>query len=341
MKHNVWYVVFLQSLIFCAAGETFSQEKMNSLLRIYVDNDFFNIRGKGTDRAYSGGLRFDLFYEKSKRSTLVPAFGVTNDSMVYMGQWGIMQMVFTPGNISDPYFQPHDYCYSGAIFISHSQVTYNRSQQYSFQTEFQLGVRGPAALGQHAQTFFHRIIGYTIPRGWDNQLRNAPIVNLNFAFEKQIALSGRKIELMVGVKSFLGTLKSGLSMYPVVRLGIMKPYFNGYVGHFFGNRNSIRDRNIIQAYLIIRPDMQIVLNNALLGGGAFSSKPIWKVDSGNSSSLSDYSDSGIRHFVYSIGYGVVMARGKFGLSFIQNTSSEMKKGTYSHEFGNISMYFAL
>lgn len=43
--------------------------------------------------------------------------------------------------------------------------------------------------------------------------------------------------------------------------------------------------------------------------------------------------------VYSISYGAVATSGNFSISFIQNTSSAMMKGLYSHEVGNISLYF--
>ncbi len=341
MRRSVWYLILPGIITLLPSSGVFAQEKrMNSLLRIYVDNDFFNIRGRGTDRAYTGGLRFDLFYEKKNKSILVPGARSNRDSSVYMGQWGIMQAAFTPGNISSPYFQPHDYFYSAALFVNHSQFYYNRAKHYSFQTEFQLGIRGPAAFGQQSQTFFHRAIDYTIPKGWDNQLQNAPLVNANFTFEKQIASPGRRIELIAGVKSFLGTFKTGLSIYPLLRVGIMTPYFDGYIGQVSGKPQSgSQKKNKLQAYLIIRPDIQFVLNNALVSGGAFATRPVLKLDDRTSSI--GYSNSGIRHCVYSIDYGVIVSKGRFGLSFIQNTSSEWKKSTYSHEFGNVSLYLGL
>jgi hypothetical protein len=49
-------------------GNGYAQTKNEGkLLRIYEDNDFINIRGKGTDRAYSGGTRVDIFYQLKRR----------------------------------------------------------------------------------------------------------------------------------------------------------------------------------------------------------------------------------------------------------------------------------
>ncbi|KAK6033584.1 hydrolase, alpha/beta domain protein [Ostertagia ostertagi] len=172
-----------------------------SIFRIYEDNDFINIRGKGTDKAYSGGTRLDLFYEQKTKPQLFPGMLLSkNDSAVFTGSWGIMQMVFTPNNIKDPYFEPDDYFYSGALFIIHSLTSYSPARRYSFQAELQLGVRGPAALAKQTQTFVHRIIHYTIPMGWDNQLQNAPIINMNFGLEKQVTKSNKYFELLAGGK---------------------------------------------------------------------------------------------------------------------------------------------
>ncbi|HMF73038.1 MAG TPA: lipid A-modifier LpxR family protein, partial [Flavitalea sp.] len=38
------------------------------IFRLYEDNDILNIRGNGSDRSYTNGLRFDLFYIKNHAS---------------------------------------------------------------------------------------------------------------------------------------------------------------------------------------------------------------------------------------------------------------------------------
>lgn len=38
--------------------------------------------------------------------------------------------------------------------------------------------------------------------------------------------------------------------------------------------------------------------------------------------------------------GIVVSKGALGISFSQNFSSELLKDTYSHEVGNISVYFS-
>ena len=345
MRRYALYLLFLLIHIFPSLN-TYAQTKYEaSLLRIYEDNDFLNIRGKGTDKAYSGGTRFDLFYEHKRKALLFQGMLQSNrDSIVNIGGWGVMQTIFTPNDISDPYFQRYDYFYSGALYIIRSLYSYNPVRHYSFQTEFQLGVRGPAALGKQAQTLLHRMIHYTIPMGWDNQLKNAPVINLNITFEKQVAPVAMNVEVIASGTVYFGTLRNGLTFSPQVRLGLMTPYFNGYISQFSGPlAHTSRKKNSVQAYIIIKPEMQLVFSNALLKGGLFAQKLTVKFDNRSSDVpvANTYAAAAIRHLVYAINYGAVVSSGKFAISFIQNTSTEMRRGTYSHEVGNISVYFIL
>lgn len=61
----VWMV-----LVGGVRGKAFSQP--DHLFRIYEDNDFINIAGKGTDKGYTNGTRFDYFYLKKAPSHFFP-----------------------------------------------------------------------------------------------------------------------------------------------------------------------------------------------------------------------------------------------------------------------------
>ncbi len=327
-------------------GVACAQEKSGKkLLRIYEDNDFLNMRGHGTDRAYSGGNRLDLFIERARKPFLIPGFvNIPQDSMTFFNQWGAMQMVFTPSNIADPYFQPHDYFYSGSLFLTHSSYAYNRSRNYSFQTELQAGIRGPYAFGRETQTWVHRMLAYRLPKGWDHQLKTAPVLNLNFTFEKQVAAVGSWLELIAGTKLRMGTFENGISVYPLLRIGIMAPYFSGFINQYSGGRVVAGKKRKMQAYLVISPEAKWMLTNAMLQtNGLLKRKEIKPISDAyaNTEANSYNRQNIIRHFIFSVNYGAVISTGKFAISYMQNTSTEMRKNTYSHEFGNISLYFTL
>lgn len=109
MKKYLLHLLFLQVFI---SGSLciYSQAKKEAILfRIYEDNGFLNIRGGGTDKAFSGGTRFDLFYNQKTKYHLFPGiFKPKHYSTVNIAGWVFMQTIFTPNNISDHYFQPND-----------------------------------------------------------------------------------------------------------------------------------------------------------------------------------------------------------------------------------------
>jgi hypothetical protein len=41
-------------------------------LRIFLDNDFLNFRGAGTDRYYTNGVRIDYFFTKKRKAITKP-----------------------------------------------------------------------------------------------------------------------------------------------------------------------------------------------------------------------------------------------------------------------------
>lgn len=79
-----------------------------------------------------------------------------------------------------------------------------------------------------------------------------------------------------------------------------------------------------------------MFTNALLEGGLLTSNP--NMQKGPGKDATPYHD--LNRLVWSANYGAVVSSGHFGISFIQNTSSAMMKGLYSHEVGNLSVYYA-
>ena len=243
------------------------------MIRIYHDNDFMSYRAWGTDEAYTGGIRADFFFTKKRPyhffvDRLLPKAG---SQPVNIFQWGFMQVVYTPRDLLDSAYQPNDYAYAAGLYLIHSLYSYDPVKKYSFQTEINLGVMGPAALGAQTQELIHHVTGYDMPHGWENQLNTDLLFNLNFTVEKQILSLGQFAELTVGSKISAGTQMNAVSVYPLIRIGWMNPYFDGYFSQYAGLKHggSNRTRNW-QLYLYAKPSIDWVLTNAMLEGGVFS-----------------------------------------------------------------------
>ncbi|MFC3829505.1 MULTISPECIES: lipid A deacylase LpxR family protein [Niastella] len=313
--------------------KSFAQTKEPTrMFRVYEDDDYFNIKGNGTDKAYSDGTRLDFFYEKKNKSRffldrLMPHAG---DSSKNMYGWSLMQVMATPNNISTTEYQPHDYPYAGALLAIHSLHSYNPEKKYNFQTEVMAGVRGPASLAEPVQKGFHSLINYQKPMGWDNQLRTMPLVNINFIAEKQFLSIGNWIEVNGGVQAAAGSLIDALTMYPMIRIGRMSPYFDGYVNQFGSfQRNGKLVKT--QYYFVFKPMADLVAHNSLLQGKRKNENDD-NVDTNN-----DEPAKNIRHLASNVQFGAVIAHGNFGMSYTQTYSNSYIKGLYRHSVGNLTM----
>jgi hypothetical protein len=272
--------------------------------------------------------------------------------------WGAMQLMFTPSDISKTSYQPNDYPWSGALMAIHSLYSYNPRKKYDFQTELVMGVIGPASQAEQVQVVVHHLIHYQRPMGWSHQFRNDLLLNINFTAEKQLASWGSHVEVILGAQAFGGTMLNGLAVYPLIRIGKLTPYFNGFFSQYAGSGRHAgsKRRNKLQAYFVLKPEEVLMFTNALLEGGLFTSNPNMtkgttkggtltagqsgQADAADAASQPPQPYHDLRRVVYSVNYGAVVSSGHFAMSFIQNTSSAMMKGLYNHEVGNISVYFA-
>lgn len=347
-------------------AQTFSAARKDSvtrILRVYEDNDGINIFGQSTDDAYTNGTRIDLFYQPAHRphgllGVLAPRAG--NGSIDVYG-WGIMQLMYTPLDISQSNFQSHDYPYSGAIIATHTRYSYNPVKKYDLQTELVMGALGPLSLAHQTQSVIHHLTGFIQPMGWSTQFHNAFLLNVNLTAEKQLAEAGGTLRIIGGGQLYAGTMQNGAAIYPLILLGKMNPWFDGFFSQYMAGRDA-SGRKRWQLYFFAKPQLQYFLTNALLEGGIFTTNP--NLQALNKPAASQASASGtttqaqtppqqssytppqppptipaLQHWIPTFAYGGVLSSGNFSITFTQNVSSATLKGLYCHDWGNVSLFF--
>jgi hypothetical protein len=254
-------------LLFLIAGllTTGSSEGQNSgdanndsvtrLIRLFEDDDYINFWGCGTDNAYTNGSRIDYYYQPAHRphgllGRYAPRAGLGSTD-VY--SWGLYEIMYTPDNLTKKTWQPNDYQYAGAIVASHTRYSYNPEKKYSIQTELVFGLIGPSAMGQAIQSGFHRLIHYTQPMGWSHQFRNDALLNVNITAEKQLIAAGRWLTLAGGARVSAGTMENGAAIYPLLLIGKMAPWFNGFFSHYTSPGEDRKGRKNWQGYFCLNP----------------------------------------------------------------------------------------
>lgn len=337
MKHG--YIIILLFLGIGITGYGQKTQTYGHLLRAYDDNDIINLPGRGTDRGYSNGTRLDYFFVKNKPSLfflnkIMPKAG--NSSINTFG-FSLMQVIYTPKNVLKRIPDRNDYAYAGGLFATHSLQSSNYVKKYSWHTELMLGIMGPASLAKQAQWQAHKMVGIVRPIGWDYQLKTDLLLNVSVAAEKQLMHIGSIVEGIGGVQAYVGTAMNGASVYSLLRIGRMAPYFNGYISQFSTPKgNSSR----WQVYGIVRPAIDLALTNALIDGGVFNKgnqpDPVPAPDSDD-----PIKPKRERHpLVAKLGYGFVISNARLAISFTQTTMTAVVKGTGLQEIGNISLYYS-
>ena len=133
---------------------------------------------------------------------------------------------FTPLRIQDPFIRASDRPYAAYGYASFFRISNHPARHQRLTTALELGFIGPAAGGKELQTTIHRVTNNAEPRGWDFQIRNAPVVGYRLAFEQQLAAAPGHVELMATTEASLSTLYTYAGTGLRLRAGQLNPYFS-------------------------------------------------------------------------------------------------------------------
>ena len=315
--------------LFHSLSATAQQMNENKSLRIVWDNDYINLRGDGSDRYYTNGMRIDYFYTKKQKakfpSSLLLNISDYNNNIYGLG---LAQFMFTPKNISVPDIQYNDRPYAGALYSILSLQSIDKIEKTKVLSEIRLGVLGPMSFAKETQTWAHRVIEVTNPEGWNNQVPNDIILNYNISIEKQILQPSKKL-LLVGVfETYSGTVYNAAGAGFMLRVGKFINYFDA------GPVPKETERKNTQLFVFMRPVVRVVLSNALLQGGLIN-----RITQ-NAEGYTLNKDQ-IERVVVLYDVGIAFEKAKFSIMISQKSIGAEFKGQYTQEYGSLSLQFKL
>jgi lipid A 3-O-deacylase len=174
------------------------------ILTFNIENDLY---GRGSDRGYTNGVRFGLLKVNPEIpdfirnfASVVPTIKINKTtSLVY----SVGQNLFTPDDITQSTPAPNERPWAAFLYGSAGLATQTNNRKD--EIEATIGVIGPAALGRPVQTFIHEnITNSPTPRGWDNQLKNEPILMLAWQRSWLEFANGNTGPLYWGVSPHIG-----------------------------------------------------------------------------------------------------------------------------------------
>jgi lipid A 3-O-deacylase len=329
---KVVFIVILVMNVFCSALHAQERSSYAHMFRFYYDNDFINLAGKGTDNEYTGGMRLDYFYTKNHppRFFLDRWLPKAGRNAVNTFGWSLMQVAFTPDNIKKAAPDVNDYPYAGGLFAIHSMHSSDPLRRFNIQTEISVGISGPFSYAAETQEGIHRWINYQLPMGWDHQMPTDLLLNFSITGEKLLWQQGKWLEASAGAAIKAGTMEDAATVYGLIRIGKMAPYYDGFLSQNGSPRENKPRR--FQVYAVARPGLYLTAYNAFVDGGVFAGKPAYYRQI-HGDAVPYATDHNI-HPVIDAGLQIVS--GKISLSITQKIMPTLLKGYPPHAVGNFS-----
>jgi hypothetical protein len=194
-----------------------SNEDINGTWFLSIDNDLL----ASSDDDYTSGIQAGWVsgYLASYSEGPVPQFlaerlddfGLLNGShRQRFISHSLSHRIFTPGDTQTSELIEGDIPYTGMLFATLTAGAQDDQTMDAFS--FHYGVAGPAALGEQTQNEIHKIIGSLQVNGWDNQIHNEVLLNLNYEHRRRLAAfeisDGVKADILGQVGGAIGNLIS-------------------------------------------------------------------------------------------------------------------------------------
>lgn len=160
-------------------------------LSLFFANDLF----AGNDDGYTAGFGFvwttgdvagytdgNIFKELVKFFSFLPTVG--NEGYTNYFQLAFGWEIYTPKDIFTPDPPPGSDPYAGVLFLDSTVLSRRRDALHALT--LRLGLVGPATGAQQIQEWFHEITRSPIPQGWDTQLGNELLLNVNYQYFRRL-----------------------------------------------------------------------------------------------------------------------------------------------------------
>lgn len=205
-----------------------------ALYSFRLENDLFN----GTDSGYTNGVNFSWVSANLQNylddpclphwarqfnqlfESAQPSPGSSRNMVITAGQ-----LMFTPQDRTRTDVIPNDRPYAAWLYLG---LGYNaRNDDRMDSVEVNLGVVGPAALGQQSQNFIHDLRGIPRFNGWANQLKNEPGIQVVAERKKRMwdykKSTGPQLDAIVHYGTSLGNVRTYLNTGLTLRIGSLVP----------------------------------------------------------------------------------------------------------------------
>jgi lipid A 3-O-deacylase len=262
-----------------------------SELQLFIENDML----ARTDRYYTNGIKFgvglpfDLL--QTPAAEVLRSLDPDNGEDIHVGLF-LGQNMYTPRDITIATPQPNDRPWAAWLYLG---GVAQRARGNRLDTaELDLGLVGPAALGEQVQKGWHRLVGVKQPRGWDNQGPTEPAFMLSYLQKRRYG--GDNFDLIAHGGATLGTVMTLARAGAMLRAGqrmsgfgpdTIEPGGAMLQGTRDADTSGAAARTGSEWYVFAGVDQRLVARNIFLDGPVFRDGPsvdrrnhVWDVSAG-------------------------------------------------------------
>lgn len=185
-----------------------------SEVQLFIENDMLS----RTDQYYSNGIKLGvglpLDLLQIPAAEVLRAIDPAESEDVHVGLFA-GQNLYTPQDITVSAAQPYDRPWAAWLYLGGAA---QRARGNRLDTvEFDVGMVGPAALGEPVQKAWHRLVDTHTPRGWRHQIPNEPAFVLTYVQKRRFGNENADVILNGG--GSLGTVLTHARAGLMLRLG--------------------------------------------------------------------------------------------------------------------------
>ncbi|MGI9545558.1 MAG: lipid A-modifier LpxR family protein [Cyclobacteriaceae bacterium] len=165
-------------IVASASGKAQIREIKNPKHEIMVISDNDNYTFNYSDRYYTNGLTLAYSYVGKKSDKLIEGYSSKVIRSVILGQH-----IYTPSDIDTELDQLYDRPYAGWLFIRYSTTRF-LPNDITVDFGAELGLSGAYSLAEPIQKWWHGVVKYKQPQGWNKQIASGFGINFTSSASK-------------------------------------------------------------------------------------------------------------------------------------------------------------
>jgi hypothetical protein len=270
-----------------------------------------------TDYYFTNGFSFELVSALSRENPVNRILLPHSTDTYTIYSLTLVQDIYTP---IEKFYIPDqldgDRPFAAYILLGSKKISFEQKCGIKLYSEFQIGILGPAALGEEVQNGIHSLLptsGEVL--GWENQISNSAMLNYSASIEKMFSITEWfELSGITSAKLGLPFTKAGLGVK--TRIGFFEVFPNEF--EFLSSKEW-------DAFFTLSASGSVIGYNATLQGGLFS-ESVYTLEKINRS----------------VGYATIGFTGvykDFRMEYVQEFNTPEFSGAKSHSWGYLSIKF--